>query len=261
MDAAMVLLVDVHAHLDLFKDDLDGVIARAKAAGVKVIIANGVDSQTNRVVLDLAKKYDIVKPALGIYPPDALQQEVDVGDYPIQLKPYDVDEELAFIEKSEPVALGEVGLDYKTGKDIAGQKELFQKFIDLSKKLDIPLIVHSRKAEQVVIDMLDASGAKKVVLHCFSGKKSLIKRAAGKGWSFSIPTNVVRSEHFQNMINMVHISQLLTETDAPLLSPFPGQRNEPAFVLESLKKIAELKGLTVEDAANAVFQNYQNLFL
>jgi TatD DNase family protein len=259
----MVMLVDVHAHLDheMFAKDRDEVIARAKAAGVKVIVANGVDPETNGYVLALAKKYDVVKPALGIYPPDALQEEVNCGGYPIKMKPYDLDEELEKIENAKPIALGEVGLDYKNGKDIARQKEIFQRFIDLSKKMDIPLIVHSRKAEADVIDMLDASNAKKVVLHCFSGRKHLIRRAADKGWTFSIPTNVVKTEHFQQMIRDVHISQLLTETDCPYLSPFAGQRNEPAFVLESLKKIAEIKGMTLEDAANVIFMNYQNLFL
>ncbi|MBN1544380.1 TatD family hydrolase [Candidatus Woesearchaeota archaeon] len=259
----MLMLIDVHAHLDheMFSKDRDEVVARARAAGVKVIIANGVDPETNRYVLHFAEKYDIVRPALGIYPPDALQEEVSCGGYPLKMLPYDVDEELEKIEKAKPIALGEVGLDYKNCKDANMQKDIFQKFIDLSKKLEIPLIIHSRKAEQEVIDMLDAAGAKKVVLHCFSGRKSLITRAAERGWSFSIPTNVVRSEHFQQMIRQVHISQLLTETDCPYLSPFSGQRNEPAFVIESLKKIADIKGMTVEDAANNIFKNYQDLFL
>lgn len=259
----MVLLVDVHAHIDHadFKSDLDLVIERAKAAGVKEIIANGVDPETNRFVLSFAKKYDIIKPALGIYPPDALAEEVKAEGYPLKLLPYDVDEELKFIEKSKPIAIGEVGLDYKNCSNKDAQKELFQRFIDLSKKLDIPIIVHSRKAEADVIDMLEKSDAKKVVLHCFSGKFSLVKRAAAKGWSFSIPTNVVKSEHFQKIIETVHISQLLTETDCPYLSPFANTRNEPAFVLESLKKIAEIKGITLEDAGNNIFMNYQNLFI
>jgi len=259
----MVMLIDVHAHLDheLFAKDRDEVIARAKAAGVKVIIANGVDSETNSYVIHFAEKYDIVKPALGIYPPDALKEEVCCGGYPLKLKPYDLDEELEKIEKAKPIALGEVGLDYKNGKDIEGQKRVFQAFIDLSKKLNIPLIVHSRKAELDVIDMLEASKAKKVVMHCFSGRVHLIKRVAANGWSFSIPCNIVKSEQFQNLVKLVNISQLLTETDCPYLSPFPDTRNEPAFIIESVKKIAELKGMTVEDTANNIFMNYQNLFL
>jgi len=259
----MVMLVDVHAHLDhaLFSKDLDSVISRARDAGVKVIVANGVDPETNRLVLDICSKYDLVRPALGIYPPDALAIEVKQGGYPLDLVPYDVDKELDFIERSHPIALGEVGLDYKNCADPVAQKQIFQKFIGLSMRLDIPLIVHSRKAESDVIDMLEASGAKKVVLHCFSGRFSLVKRAAAKGWTFSIPANVVKSEHFQKLVELVHISQLLTETDSPYLSPFANTRNEPAFVLESLKKIAEVKKMTLEDTSNNVFMNYQNLFM
>jgi TatD DNase family protein len=109
--------------------------------------------------------------------------------------------------------------------------------------------------------MLESSNAKKPILHCFCGRKHLIKRAADNGWSFSIPTNVVNAEHFQNMAREVHISQLFTETDSPYLSPFRGKRNEPAFVIEAVKKIAEIKGMTVEDTANNIFMNYQNMFM
>jgi TatD DNase family protein len=262
-------LIDVHAHLDhaLFESDLPDVIERARQAGVKKIIANGVDPQTNRKVLQIAKKYPVVKPALGIYPPDALRTEVSEDGYPLNLKTLtmqDIEEELEFIKKAKPIALGEVGLDYKTGaKEESGkkeQKQVFQKFIELSEKLKVPLIVHSRKAEPDVVEMLESSNAKKVVLHCFSGKFSLVKRARDNGWSFSIPVNVVRSEQFQNIVAQVNLSQLLTETDAPYLSPFPGKRNEPAFVLESLKKIAEIKQLTLEDTANNILMNYKNLF-
>ncbi len=259
----MTMFVDVHAHLDhaLFKTDLDAAIERARQAGVKAIVANGVDPSTNRIVLDLAKKYDIVQPALGIYPPDALETEAREDKYPIELKPYDLDEEIEFISKSGPIALGEVGLDYKNGENRAMQKKIFQRFIDLSEKMDLPIIIHSRKAENDVLDMLESSSAKKIILHCFSGRHHLVRRAAGHGWSFSIPTNVVRSQHFQTVIDIAHISQLLTETDSPYLTPFRDRRNEPAFVVESLKKIAEVKGLTVEDTANNVFMNYQKMFL
>jgi TatD DNase family protein len=259
----MPIFIDVHAHLDhgMFKPDLDTVISNAKAAGLKVIIANGVDPETNRKVLEISKKYDLVKPALGIYPPDALQEEVISGGYPLKLKPYNIDEELEFIRKSKPIAIGEVGLDFKSCRDPTLQKDLFGKFIALSEKMDIPLIVHSRKAETEVIEMLESSTAKKVVLHCFSGRFTLVRRAADRGYSFSIPTNIVKSEHFQKLVGEVHISQLLSETDSPYLSPFTGKRNEPAFVVESVKKIADIKRMTVEDTANNIFMNYQGLFL
>ncbi|HII71641.1 TPA: TatD family hydrolase [Candidatus Woesearchaeota archaeon] len=257
-----MILIDVHAHLELFGDGLDAVIQRAKAAGVKKIVAQGVNPYTNRQVLDIAERYDIVEPALGIYPQDALKREVESegDDHPFQVTDFDFDEELRFIERSKPVALGEIGLDYKNCTDPDQQKERFVKFIGLGRKLDIPLIIHSRKAEQDVIDLLEQNGAKKVILHCFSGKLKLVKRAADLGYSFSVPTNIVRSEHFQKMVEMVNISQLLTETDAPYLSPFPDRKNEPAFIIETIKVMARIKGMTEEDVANNIFMNYQRLF-
>ncbi|MBW2964379.1 TatD family hydrolase [Candidatus Woesearchaeota archaeon] len=259
----MAMFIDVHAHLDhpMFSDDIDRVIENARNAGVKVIIAQGLDPVSNRAVLEFAKRYDVVKPALGIYPPDALKKEMEMDSNPRPLPEFDIDEELEFIRKSAPLAFGEVGLEYKNGTDIPAQKVLFQKFIELSEKTATPLIIHSRKAELDVVDMLESSNAKRPILHCFCGRKHLVKRAADNGWSFSVSTNVVKSEQFQDLVRSVHISQLLTETDCPYLSPFVGKRNEPAFVVESTKKIAELKGMTVEDTANNIFMNYQNMFL
>ncbi len=254
----MVMLIDVHAHMDWKEilDNIDCVVQRAKDAGVKVIIANGVGKESNRKVLELSNKYKIIKSALGIYPPDALATEE--GDEHAQFNP---EAELEFIRGQDPIALGEIGLDLKNGKDIEMQKDVFRKLIDIAKEKDIPVIVHTRKAEELAIDVLEQSGHKKVVLHCFSGRKHLVRRAAELGFYFSIPTNIVKSEHFQNIAKTVHISKILTETDAPFLSPFPGKMNEPAYIIESVKKIAEVKGMTVEDTSNAIFQNYQDLFM
>lgn len=260
-----MLLVDAHCHLDhcYFKDDLDQVIENAKKAGVKVIITSGINPESNRKALVLAEKYNIVKVSLGIYPVDALQKEIDTGEYPMQPNVFNVDEELRFIEhnKEKCVAIGECGLDYFWIKDRnPEQKALFSKMIQLAEELKKPIIIHSRKAEEECIEMLESSKLKKIILHCFSGKKSLVKQAADHGWHFTIPTNVVRSHQFQDMVKMVNISQLLTETDAPYLSPFKEKRNEPAFVLETIKKIAELKKMDVEEVANNVFMNYQHIF-
>ncbi len=254
----MVMLVDVHAHMDWegVLDDIDGVVARAGEAGVKVIIAQGVGKDSNRKVLELSREYDIIRPALGIYPPDALAEEEGAGH-----RSFDIAGEIGFIRSQDPFAIGEVGLDLKNGKDLEVQEDVFRKLIDIAKEKDIPVIVHSRKAELQAIDVLEESGYKKVVLHCFNGRKNLIKRAADLGFYFSIPANIVKSEHFQNLVRLVHVSKLLTETDTPFLSPFPGRMNEPAFVVEAVKKIAEVKGMTFEDTANNIFKNYQDIFL
>ena len=98
-------------------------------------------------------------------------------------------------------------------------------------------------------------------MHCFSGKKSQLKRGADLGLFFSIPTNVTRSDQFQSNVSHLPMANILTETDAPWLSPYPGKMNEPAFIKEAVEKIAEIKKLTAEEAANQIFQNYQKLFL
>lgn len=264
-----MLLVDVHAHLDneRFAKDLDSVIARAKEAGIKAIITSGVNSTTNRKVLDIAQKYDIVKASFGLYPIDALAKELESEEatgFVRDTEPIDVDKELQWIRdnKDKCIAIGECGLDYKwvTGKE-KEQKKVFQKVIDVVEKINKPIIVHSRKAEIDAVEMLQSSKIKKIVMHCFQAKKSLIKKTADLGWYFSIPPIIVRLQHFQMMADIININQLLTETDAPYLSPYPGERNEPAFVIETIKKIAEIKRMTTDDVANNIYMNYTNVFL
>lgn len=263
-----MILVDVHAHLDheKFKDDLDNVIENARNAGVKAIITSGVNSRTNRLILDIAGKYDIVKPSFGIYPLDALAKEMEEGEasgFPRDIEAFDINKEIAWITKNKDkcIAIGECGLDFKWGREHEKeQKQNFQKVIDMAEKIKKPIIVHTRKAELDAVDMLETSKIKNIVLHCFCGRKHLVKRAADNGWNFSIPPIVVRLQQFQIMAEIVNISQLLTETDCPYLSPYPGKRNEPAFVIETIKKIAEIKKITPEDTANNIFMNYQRVF-
>ena len=259
----MGLLIDIHCHLDHPKfNDLDKVIENAKKAGVKVILTNGINPETNRKTLEIAKKYDIVKAALGIYPINQLKKEIEEGNYPLKPNIFDIDEEIKFIEKNRDniIAIGEVGLDGLDIENIKEQKIVFEKLIKLAEKIKKPIIVHSRRAEKEVIDLLESSRCKKVLLHCFSGKKWLVKRASELGYYFSIPTNIVRAHNFQLMAKEVNINQLFCETDAPYLSPFKDKRNEPAFIIESYKKIAEIKGMELEEVMNNIWMNYQRVF-
>lgn len=259
------MIVDIHAHLDYpsIEKRLDEIIENAKKAGVIAIITNGINHASNIKSLEISRKYPLVKCALGYYPPDALKKEIEDKNYPHSLANEDVDDEIIFIEKNKDkiIAIGEVGLDYYNGHDKERQKRDFSKMISLAKKLGKPLIVHTRKAEEDAISILEEHKLKKVVLHCFSGKKSLVKRASKNGWSFSIPTNIVRAENFQMIVNEVPISQIFTETDAPYLSPFKEKTNEPAFITESIKKIAEIKGMTTDDVEKNIYMNYQKMFL
>ncbi|MBW2988861.1 TatD family hydrolase [Candidatus Woesearchaeota archaeon] len=255
----MPLFIDVHCHLDFegLIERLDSVIKNARNAGLKTIVTSGITPETNRKALEIASKYpDIVKPSLGLYPIDALSREG-------QDKNLDVDKELEFWNKNKGrfISIGEVGLDYKNGKDKKMQKEVFEKVLDTAKKLKKPVIIHSRKAELDAIGILESSGIKKVVMHCFSGRKHLIKKAYDLGYSFSVPTNVVRLQQFQEMVREIDINRLFCETDSPFLSPFREKRNEPAFVAESYKKIAEIKGMDLEEVEKNIWMNFERVFL
>lgn len=254
-------LVDVHAHFDMgeYDDDMEEVISDCEQKGVKAIIINGLHSKSNRKVLKLAKQYKIFKPALGYYPVHIAEDGLEK-----------LEEEIDFIkkQKNEIVGLGEVGMDFKVGDDNPHgdkykqiQKEGFQKFIELSEKTKLPLIIHSRKAELEVIEMIESSSLKNPVFHCFLGKKKLMQRIADNGWNFSIPSIIIKLQQLQEMVEYTNINQLLTETDSPYLSPNPGERNTPANVALGVKKIAEIKGFTEEETADSLFMNYQRLFL
>ena len=259
----MSLFIDIHCHLDHPRfDDLDNVVENAKKTGVKIILTNGINPETNRKTLEISRKYDIVKAALGIYPIIQLQKEIEEGNYPIKQEEFDVDKEIEFIEKNKDkiIAIGEIGLDGLDNENLSEQKIVFEKLIKLAEKIKKPVIVHSRRAEKEVIDLLESSQCKKVLLHCFSGKKWLVQRAADLGYYFSVPTNVVRAHNFQIMAERVNINQLFCETDSPYLSPFAEKRNEPAFVVESYKKIAEIKKMELTEVINNVWMNYQKLF-
>ncbi len=260
-------LVDVHCHLthERFKKDLDAVIERAKKAGLKAVVCSGVNHPTNLEALELAKKFDIVKASLGLYPIDLLGLGPDEVGLTRQTKKINLDEELEFIKsrKGEIVAVGECGLDYHWDKKHhEKQKENFQKIIDFVIKLKKPLIVHSRRAEFDVFDMLESSSIKKggVVLHCFEGRKHLLQKAADAGYNFTIPCNIVKLQHFQTLVEIAELRQLFTETDAPWLSPFPGKRNEPAFVAGSVKKIAEIKKVSQSKVSEGIWKNYKKVF-
>jgi TatD DNase family protein len=245
------MLVDVHTHLDLpeFKKDLDNVIERAKTLGFVTLITNGTDPKSNREILKLSKKYDIVEPALGMYPSTS-----------IELSDKEIKEELEFIEKIKPIAIGEVGLDNYRVKNLDRQKEVFKKIIKLAIKLDIPLIVHSRKAEEETINLLEEFRIKKVVMHCFSGNSNLTERGVKNGWMFSVPSIVIRSKTYRKLTKRVPLNQLLTETDAPFLSPIEGERNEPANINNAIKKMAELKEILPEELKNIIYSNFQRMF-
>jgi len=245
------MLFDVHAHLSYksFDKDRASVVKRAEEAGVVAIIENGTDPASNRKVLDLAERYKIIRPALGIYPSDALLMSDE-----------EIDEEMKFISKQKIAAIGEVGLDFYKVPNHERQEQVFLKFIELAKHLDLPIIVHSRDAERRAFELLKQSKAKKVVMHCFSGDLELAQEIEKEGYMFSIPPIIVHSKKFQKLVKKISVSQLLTETDSPFLSPVPKERNEPKNVEVTLKKISELKNLDFSETKKIFFMNFKKFF-
>ncbi|HLD55286.1 MAG TPA: TatD family hydrolase [Candidatus Nanoarchaeia archaeon] len=245
--------IDIHAHLEFF-DNLDKIIKKAKKRNVKIILANGIDVETNKKVLAFAKEYPEVQACLGIYPANALK-----------LIKKEIDSEIKIINenKDKIIAIGEVGLDLKEAgvETLVKQKEILKKFVKLAKDLDKPIFIHSRKAEKETVDLLETLNYNKIIMHCFNGKLNLVEKGIHRGWFFSIPTTVKFNEQFQEMIKIIPIEQLFCETDSPFLHPDKKFPNEPANVIESYNKIAEIKGIPLADVEKKIEENYRKLFL
>ncbi|MDP1695956.1 MAG: TatD family hydrolase [archaeon] len=244
-----MVYIDTHCHIERYGDKIEDIVKRAINAGVKIIVNNGANPEGNRETLELASKFKEIRAALGFHPTEVSSS---------------IDDEIKFINKnrSKIVALGEVGMDFSSdATDEEKQREDFQKIIDLSLKIKIPMMVHSRKAEEAVIKMLEYSKAKKVVMHCFSGNMKLVKKIIENKWMLSIPASVKYNAHFQKVVEITPITQLLCETDSPYLHPDRKENNEPAFVVEAYKKIAEIKKLKIEEVEKIIEGNYNKMFL
>ncbi|MBC7661508.1 MAG: TatD family hydrolase [Chitinophagaceae bacterium] len=261
------MYVDVHSHLTHkdFAGDLDEVIKRATEAGLTSIIVNGLEPESNRRILQLAETYPVIKPALGIYPIDAINHLQALIPFPV--KAFDVDAEIAFIESQAKagsiIAIGECGLDghWVGTETFAAQERVFEALIEIAVRHDLPLIIHTRKLEERAMQILAAHRVTKVDFHCYCGRSKMAIEAAQKhGWYFSIPANARRDGAFQKLLKELPEDLVLTETDCPYLPPEKGQRNEPRNVVGTIDLLSELRGWSVEQAREKVWTNYQRLF-
>lgn len=245
--------IDIHCHIDRYKEDeIKAIIKRARDAGVGIILNNGNSIETNKKNIELAKKYSEIKIAMGIHP-------TELKD----LSENEIEKEIEFIKKNKDkiIGIGEVGMDLKESEvEAERQIEIFKKFVKLSIEINKPIIVHSRKAELKCIEILEQMNAKKVLMHCFSGKMSLLDRIQKNKWFISIPSSIKYNSQFQLIAEKMPIEQIFCETDAPFLHPDREMNNEPALVLEAYKKIAEIKKLKISEVEEDIFNNYQSLF-
>lgn len=243
------MIIDVHAHIDFLSEEK--LIETEENSKIKYVITNSVNLESCKKNLEISKKFSKIKLAAGLYPEDDLD-----------IKKYDEFEDFVLKNKKNVIAIGEIGIDKTEKLDFELQKEIFIKQLELAKKLKVPVIIHTRKAEKEALDILEEyKNQLKIVLHCFSGNFKLVKRGIEIGCFFSIPANVVRSEHFQKMVREIPKEKILTETDSPYLSPFPEEKNEPAFISESIKKISEIWDISEEKVEKQIEKNFKELFL
>ncbi len=253
------MLTDCHAHLDFEKDNknIEFILEESKKRNVKYIIHAGLNKESNLFGLKLNQKNKMVLPALGLYPEEVVKKTND-----------EIKEELKFIEENvdKAVAISEVGLDSTYGS-LEKQKEVFEQIIKIAIKHNKAMVIHTRKAEKDVVELLDKVIPnenllyRKIVFHCFTGKKKLVTEALKRGWFFSVPPIVVRNQQFQELVKLVPLNRLLTETDSPFLGPKKEERNYPWNVSYSIKEIAKIKSVTVQEAENNIFMNFTYLFL
>ena len=254
------MFVDSHAHIDgpEFDADRDDVIARAHAAGVTTILNVGTGDPHSEVferAIDVGSKHPSVYTAIGTHPHDARFYD-DAAER----------KTTALLTSGERVvAWGEIGLDFhydNSPRDV--QIYVFKRQLRAARECDVPVIIHTREAENETIEILktDYDGStRKGVFHCFSGSRDLALRALDLDFmiSFSGIVTFRKADELREIAKEVPLDRLLVETDCPFLSPVPyrGKRNEPAYVVEVARCIAELRGVEVEEIARVTTENFK----
>jgi len=253
------MLVDSHCHLEFpdFAPEIDAVMARAKDAGVEVCLSIGTKLETFPRVRETAARFDNVWCSVGVHPQEA-DKEPLTSAAPL----------IALTKDPKVVGIGETGLDYYYDHSVrAAQATNFRAHIDAARQTGLPLIVHTRDAEDDTIAILReemAAGAFSGVLHCFTGTQALADAALDLGFYISASGIMTfkNAEALRAVLKGVPLDRLLVETDSPYLAPIPhrGKRNEPSFVAYTARALAELKGVAFEELAAATSENFFRLF-
>lgn len=247
------MFIDTHCHIvSEYYDDIENVIKNAIANGVLKIIVNGYNMQSNREVLELVKKYDIVYGALGIQPEE-------LYDYN--------DNSLKFIEEhindEKIVAVGEIGLDYHYDTDRNLQKELFKRQLEIAYKYNKPVIIHSRDCIQETYNILKESKVKGT-MHCYSGSKEMALEFIKIGFLIGIGgvSTFKNAKNIVDVIKYIDLEYIILETDSPYLTPEPyrGKRNEPMYIPIVAKRVADIKGLDIKEIERTTTDNARRLF-
>ena len=261
------MFVDSHSHLDgeRFDADRDEVLARAREAGIRNIVAMG--SGTGPGSLDcgiqLAEKYDEIYAAIGIHPHEAqLAKDTDFEEL----------ERLA--KRPKVIAWGEIGLDYfYDHSPREQQQQVFIRQMELARTAKLPIVIHLRPSQDsnnawedffALVTQHWASSGLGGVLHCFTGTAAQAHRALDLGFMISFSGNITfpKAQQIRDAAKQVPLERMFIETDSPFLAPVPyrGKRNEPAFVKEVARQLGELRGLSTEEMGHLTAQNFYGFF-
>ena len=253
------MLIDTHCHLDFpeFDSDRDVVLERAKTAGIETIINVGSSLKGSQEAVRLATQFPNIFASVGIHPHDAKE-----------LRKEDMAAIQGLLSSTKVVAIGEVGLDYFRNLSAPNiQLEVFRRFIELAQETHLPLIVHSRQAEEPILSVLREFELKKlagVVIHCFSGGTDFLKRCLDLGFFVSFTCNVTykKAQRLRDVVGFVPLDRMFLETDAPFLAPEGkrGKRNEPAYLIELAREVARVKQLDFEKVCSQTTDNAKKFF-
>ncbi len=251
--------IDTHAHLDgkEFQADFDAMIERAATAGVTRLISVGADIESSRKAAELTRHHDGIYCSVGVHPHDAER---------VTEKCYDIIRQLA-VETPKNIAIGEIGLDfYRDRSPRHIQEAVFRRFLIMASELSLPVIIHDRDAHEQVLRIVREEKSRGIrgVFHCFSGDLEMARECVDLGFYLSIPGTVTfpSNDQLRSVVRGIMMDHLLLETDCPYLAPVPyrGKRNEPSHLKITAEKVAELKGLSLEDVARITTRNAETLF-
>jgi len=252
------MLIDSHCHLDMkdFDKDREMVIERARKEGIVHLVTIGIDVESSRSAVALARRYDFISAAVGCHPHDA----DGCGDE-------DLRQLAALAHEPEVVAWGEIGLDYFRNYSLKeNQRRIFQAQLELAHEAQLPVIIHDRDAHEEVYAVLEkmGKGDRKGIIHCFSGDMDMAEAFIALGYYISIPGTVTykKAVQIKEVAAKIPLDRMLVETDAPFLAPVPrrGKRNEPGLLIHTAREIAQLRGISFETVAEQTTRNARTLF-
>jgi TatD DNase family protein len=251
------MFIDTHTHLDFdsYDEDREIVIQRAIENKVSGIITIGTDLKSSEQAVKIAEKYASVFAAVGIHPSDCASAHYN-----------DFEKIKELTQHEKVVAIGEIGLDYyHMHADKETQKNIFKKQIKLATELNLPLIIHNRDSHDDMYEIISNEGVAETggVLHSFSGDESFLEKILLTNLYISFTGNITfKKSTTDPLVIQTPLENLLLETDSPFLTPAPlrGKRNEPAFLVHTAKKIADLKGISIEELGSITSDNAKTLF-